>query len=75
MCFIISRKKNEILQKILDNQSITPLVKSVYQKLNFLSYYVVDTQKTVSMRQFFWAPKRYFKTDLVQFYAKIFLLL
>ena len=44
-----------------------PLVKSVYQKINFLisqpKHILWVLKKTVSLRQFFLAPKTYAQTD------------
>ena len=43
------------------------LVKSVYQKINFLisqpKHMLLVLRRTASMRQFFWAPKTYDKID------------
>ena len=43
------------------------LDKSVYQKINFNTshpkHMLWVLKRTVSMRQFFWAPKTYDKTD------------
>ena len=44
-----------------------PLVKSAYQKINFLisqpKHMLWVLKRTVSMRRFFWAPKIYVQTD------------
>ena len=44
-----------------------PLVKSAYQKNNFLisqpKHMLWVLKRTVSMRRFFWAPKTYAKND------------
>ena len=46
---------------------IRPLVKSAYQKINFLisqpKHMLWVLKRTVSMRQFFWAPITYVQTD------------
>ena len=47
--------------------NIRPLVKSAYQKFNFLisqpEHMVWVLKRTVSMRWFFLAPKKYVQTD------------
>ena len=46
---------------------LRPLVKSVYQKNNFLisqpKHLLGVLKRTVSMRRFFWTPKTYVETD------------
>ena len=51
---------------MLNKSLFRPLVKSVYQKNNFLisqpKHMLWVLKRTVSMRLFFWAPKTYVKT-------------
>ena len=46
---------------------IMPLVKSAYQKINFLisqsKHMLWVLKRTVLMRRFFWVPKTYVQTD------------
>ena len=60
--------QNYPVGKELKTQTISrPLVKSAYQKINFLisqpKHMLWVLKRTVSMRQFFWAPKTYVQTD------------